>query len=94
MFSSYLHSGCVYECRLRKAFSSVGCIPWNHPHFEVPVSVCDIDLTYAFSRAMEAADEGDCNCPHSCDSITYSFAVSARVVKASNRLFCLPNQYR
>ena len=31
MFNNYTYEGCIFECRLKNAFETVGCIPWDYP---------------------------------------------------------------
>ena len=36
MFHNYTYEGCIFECKLKNAFKSIGCIPWDYP---IPPSV-------------------------------------------------------
>ena len=36
MFHNYTYEGCLFECKLKNAFKSIGCIPWDYP---IPPSV-------------------------------------------------------
>ena len=31
MFQNYTYEGCIFECRLEKAFKAIGCLPWDYP---------------------------------------------------------------
>ena len=31
MLRNYTYEGCIFECRLKKAFEAIGCIPWDYP---------------------------------------------------------------
>ena len=31
MFHNYTYEGCIFECRLKKAFKAIGCLPWDYP---------------------------------------------------------------
>ncbi len=34
-------SGCLFECHLKIAHQACGCVPWDYPHLEESISVCD-----------------------------------------------------
>ena len=86
MFNEYTHKGCLFECRLTKAFQIVGCIPWDYP---LPpsiikdqveeVSICNAspggNLT-EFETFMDSAESIDgCECEPDCDEVTFEYQV-------------------
>ncbi len=41
VFKVYSQEGCLFECSLWKAYKECGCVPWDYPHPEENVTMCD-----------------------------------------------------
>ena len=88
IFNAYWNKGCQFECRLRFAALSTGCIPWDYP---VPEDLRSIDICLSmhdgknllkeFNLKMEDPDSvKGCDCLPDCEETTYETQVSKIVV--------------
>ena len=87
MFSAYSHKGCQFECKLTKAFNTIGCIPWDYP---VPPSIVkgqgeEVRICNAgpggnllkFEAFMDGAESvRGCKCQPDCEEIAFETQVS------------------
>ncbi len=84
LFRNYTKGGCQFECAVNKAHARCGCIPWDYPHVEEPLQVCQRIGDECFRNTMASAQiYKDCDCPVSCSSTTYSFSVISTPLDAS-----------
>ena len=81
MFKTYSHKGCIFECKLKNTYKSVGCIPWDYPippslGEEKDIAMCNsiFNLTIAdsslarFNDFMDNKEAGkDCDCLPDCE---------------------------
>ncbi len=78
VFSHYSQNSCLFQCQLEKAFTGTNathCLPWDSPHVEDPISVCDKETSAYFDLStFEVSSTKDCNCPVDCNLYDYSFA--------------------
>ncbi len=87
MFNLYSQSACIFECRLRQTYSKVGCLKWDFPHFEDPISVCD-DYSKppeepTFDKVFGKMSSEECNCPADCEITSYTKDISKKEIDVS-----------
>ncbi len=51
LFQSYTHSGCHFECLIRKSNTVCGCTAWNYP--QDPIEVCDHERALCFEQVID-----------------------------------------
>ncbi len=93
VFSHYSQNGCLFECQLKKAFtgpSAINCLPWDLPHVEDPISVCDGKTSkyYNESTPFEKESTDDCDCPVDCNVVDYTFTFNRQPMSGVSHL-CL-----
>ena len=67
LFNEYTQSACVLECQLQEAYSQCHCIPWNYPHFEEGIPICNRFSQDCFEKAMaDTNSSSTCDCPFDC----------------------------
>ncbi len=67
LFRDYSHSSCMFECRLRRAFDTCGCIPWDYPQLAENGTICNMHTESWFKEEMGGvATSEECNCPPNC----------------------------
>ncbi len=53
LFRDYSFSSCMYECRLRVASESCGCIPWDFPRWTEELPICHTAGANCFLHKMQ-----------------------------------------
>ncbi len=81
MFSFYSQGNCEFECVIATAYRECGCIPVGYPHIQEGVPVCTLDVVgrtklKCFRQRLERPGNIACDCPASCNSLTYSYQVT------------------
>ena len=67
LFNEYTQSACVLECQLQEAYSQCHCIPWNYPHFEEGIPICNRFSQECFEKTMaDTNSSAICDCPFDC----------------------------
>lgn len=86
VFNSYSQSSCLFECRLRQVYDTLGCLSWDYPHFEEPINICDEysdRLNARFDNVIRNTSAKDCDCPADCDITSYSMVISKSQIDVS-----------
>lgn len=72
LFKDYSQSGCLLECELQEAYERCQCIPWNYPHLEEDMPICNQFGRDCFETAMSnASSSATCDCPFDCSYTRY-----------------------
>ena len=81
MFIQYKQLGCMFECRLKFAIISSGCIPWDYPvpggMDEAKFDVCvanknGSDTLASFQQVMDSEKSiRNCKCIPDCQEVKY-----------------------
>ena len=82
MFKLYRKEGCIFECRLRFAAQTAGCIPWDYP---TPKNMTDMPFCKSsenektleiFDQVMDSKGSlANCNCLSNCEEVHYETQV-------------------
>ena len=73
LFKDYSQSACLLECELQEAYGRCQCIPWNYPHLEEGMPICNQFGRDCFETAMaNASSSASCNCPFDCSYTRHS----------------------
>ncbi len=75
LFNNYSKSACEFECHVKNAHDSCGCIPWDYPRLDrLSLPVCNETGTECFKVGyLDSALSAECDCPSSCLSTEYSY---------------------
>ncbi len=72
LFKNYTQAGCEFECKLEKAHEACGCTPWDYPHLEEPISMCNKEGEACFKSNFSVSSTV-CDCPGSCSYTDYTY---------------------
>ena len=76
LFSSYSHSGCIFECMLKQSAMECGCIPLKYPQMGNETEICDLMGNVCTNDVMnENARILQCNCKADCSNINYDYYI-------------------
>ena len=77
LFKDYSEANCNFECLLRVAYDDCGCMPWDYPHLNSSMVICDRWGRHCFKRSIIIHEsEQKCKCQRDCTTTQYSYSVS------------------
>ena len=85
LFKKYTQNNCIYECELKIAYDKCHCIPWDYPHFDGFMPICDRFGRECFKKYMAVTNsEENCDCPVDCVTTNYDYSVSSTLIDAES----------
>ena len=69
LFSEYTQNNCQFECQPNIASEKCQCVPWDYPHLNATMSICDRFGRYCFMSFMaNTTIFKNCgeDCPYEC----------------------------
>ena len=90
LFKDYSQANCKFECQLKAAYEKCHCVPWDYPHLNDSMAICDGYVREIFKEIMVNPEtKKACQyCENDCTTTSYSYSVYATKIDA-NRL-CKP----
>ncbi len=88
LFHTYRHANCLFECYLRSAYKTCGCIPWDYGRINETAPICHLKGTTCFKNILSAdRDPKHCpNCLMDCTNTMYTYTVLSKPI--SLRALC------
>ncbi len=89
LFRNYSQAGCLFECSLVQAMEKCECVPWDFPHFDPEVRLCERRGDQCFrAQVTNPLVQEACECPRDCNSITYSYSVVSTPIDSHDAQMC------
>ena len=93
LFKVYSQSNCMFECKLNMAYNKCHCIPWNYPHLNDSLNICDRFGKDCFEEYMSNSSmTKKCTCLPECATMKYTYSASSILFDA--KALCKDDRYR
>ena len=93
LFREYSQSNCVFECQLNVAYDKCHCIPWDYPHLNDSMNICDRFGRDCFEKFMaNSTFIKNCDCLPECATTRYAYSVSSTAI--DSEALCKDDHYR
>ena len=96
MFRNYTQEGCIFECQLKNAFETIGCLPWDYP---VPPQLEKQDTNHIrMCNSSSSTSESDlarfedymnsvnstinCDCLSDCEEVSFEIQVHILLLRS------------
>ena len=84
LFKDYREANCNFECLLKAAYSECGCMPWDYPHLNSSMTICDRLGRDCFKQSIIVHEsKQNCKCQRDCTATRYSYSVSQTKIDAT-----------
>ncbi len=85
IFRKYSKSGCMLECKLRRAAKRCGCIPWDYPKLDEGAPICHFQTTTCFKTEMsKGVTPTECSCLNDCDLVSYTYDIIVKSTQVND----------
>ena len=90
LFKDYSQANCKFECQLKAAYEKCHCVPWDYPHLNDSMAICDGYVREIFKEIMVNPETKEaCQfCENDCTTTSYSYSVYATKIDAN--FLCKP----
>ena len=96
LFKDYSEINCNFECLLKSAYNECGCMPWDFPHLNSSMTICDRLGRDCFKQSIAIFDSKQkCKCKSDCTTTRYSYSVSqTKIDDKTAEILCSDIEYR
>ena len=96
LFKEFSEANCNFECLLKTAYNQCGCMPWDYPHLNSSMTICDRLGRDCFKQSIIIHEsKQNCKCQTDCTTTRYSYSVSQTKIDDTTAVeLCSDKEYQ